>query len=290
LDDKGRGDIVETLLALEREHKTGVLDFRAEGVQTRVFVDGGMPVFAEAGVLGETLGHVLVREKIITNQQFATVVRKMTDAIVEDENVRFGEVVVELGILTKQDLSNALATQIEKKIIGCIWRGVGDWTFDSSRDVKAVAQHAAPIRALLVDAARLLPEQRVESVLELDKDTFPCTSQSAAKIADDYGLEDPEVVGLNHFDGTRTTKSILETGPLEVDWHALLCALVMGGSVELLLEKGAKTPPSATSPITSTGRHRAIRTKVVVSDKGKVAVEAFSHAPTSLFPAARNDR
>jgi hypothetical protein len=288
LADTGRGDIVETLLALERERTTGALDFRAEGVLTRIFVDRGIPVFAEAGVLGETLGHVLVREQIITDAQFAAVVRKMTDAIVDNENVRFGEVVVELGILTKQDLTNALATQIEKKIIGCIARGVGDWSFDSSRDTKDVATHAAPIRALLIDAARFLPEVRVESLLKLDTETFPCTVESAAKIAGDYGLLDPEVVALNHFDGTRTTKSILDSGPPAIEWHDLLTALVMGGSVELLAKKGAKVPPSASSPVTSSGRHRAIRVRAARDTK--IVVEKLGGARAVSLPPARNDR
>src|SRR5580700_7767768 len=125
-ENSGRSDIVEALLSLERDKRTGALDFRAEGVLTRIFVDRGVPVFAEAGVLGETLGHVLVREQIMTDKQFAAVVRKMTDAIIDDENVRFGEVVVELGILTREELDNALVTQVEKKIMGCVHRGVGD--------------------------------------------------------------------------------------------------------------------------------------------------------------------
>jgi hypothetical protein len=289
METSGRGDIVETLLGLEREKKTGALDFRAEGVLTRIFVDRGIPVFAEAGVLGETLGHVLVREQIITDKQFAAVVRKMTDAIVDNENVRFGEVVVELGILTQQDLANALATQIEKKIIGCIPRGVGDWSFDASRDVKEVVQHAAPVRALLVDAARLLPEQRVETLLKLDTDTFPCTSQSFAKIADDYGLMDREVVALGQFDGTRTTKSLVDSGSPDTEWDALLCALVMGGSIELLPQKGAKKPPSATTPVTVSGRHRAVRLKRVPTETVKV-VDKVSPARRVSLPPARNDR
>ncbi len=290
MTDTRHGDIAKALLELERDKKTGVLEFRAEGVLTRVFVDDGIPVLAEAGVLGETLGHVLVREQIITNDQFAAVVRKVTDAIVDDdnENVRFGEVLVELGFLTQQDVTNALATQSEKKIIGCVTRGVGEWSFEESRDVKHATRHGTPIRGLLVDAAALLPAQRVESVLALDTDTFPCTLETAAKLAEDYGLDEREVVALNQLDGTRSTKSVLDATS-DVEMHALLVALVMGGGVELLSKKGAKTPPAATRPVTVSGRHRAIRIKMVADDKPKVAPESLRPRAQSLRPA-RNDR
>jgi tetratricopeptide (TPR) repeat protein len=268
----GEGDIVTALLALERDKASGALDFRAQGVLTRVFVDGGVPVFAEAGVLGETLGHVLVRENIISGVQFAAVVRKMTDAIVDDENVRFGEVLIELGILSREELDRVLAAQVEKKIIGCIPRGPGEWTFDASR-TEPPARHPSPIRALLVDAAKLLPESRVEAILHLGEDRYPCLHEGLAQVAEGYGLESQEVIALGSVDGTRSTKAVLR-GAKEMD--ALLAALVMGGSVELLATPRDRTEIIAPAPVSATGRRRAFRAKLVAQHKGKEAVERIA--------------
>jgi tetratricopeptide (TPR) repeat protein len=286
-----KGDIVTALLALERDHATGVLDFRAQGVLTRVFVDKGVPIFAEAGVLGETLGHVLVREGVLTSGQFAAVVRKMTDAIVDDENVRFGEVIVELGILSKPELDSVLAAQVEKKIIGCVPRGEGEWTFDTSRSIGDVARQEAPIRTLLVDAAKLLPESRIESVLKQDRATFPRLTDPAPKVAETYGLEADEVSALDHLDGTRETKDVIAAMK---DADALLAALVMGGSVELLesaLRKDVSLPPPA--PISVTGRRRALRSKLVAHGKAKEAVERITREideKDATLPQTQNPR
>src|SRR5207237_927433 len=125
MTNAGHGGVASALLALERDKKTGTLGFQAEGVTTRVFLDAGTPIGADGGVLGETLGNVLIREGIITHAHFAAVVRNMTDALLDDENEedkRFGEVLVELGILTKEGRDQALSTQVEKKIIGCVAR------------------------------------------------------------------------------------------------------------------------------------------------------------------------
>jgi tetratricopeptide (TPR) repeat protein len=297
LSSSGRGDIVETLLALEREGATGALEFRAESVLTRIFLERGVPVFAEAGVLGETLGHVLVREQILTAQQFAAVVRKMTDAIIDDENVRFGEVVVELGILTREELDNALVTQVEKKIMGCVHRGVGDWSFDSSSDVARVAHRQIPIRALLVDAAKLLPENRIDTILALDQARYPHITEDIAKIADEFGLEEDELAALSRVDGTHDANVLITTAPSvqesQTDMGALMAALVMGGAVELLPEAGEKAPPSAPIPVTATGRRRASlppQAKAAAREKAKDAVERFMRTRKAPLPAPRNDR
>jgi tetratricopeptide (TPR) repeat protein len=287
----GKGEVVDALRVFERDNASGALDFTAQGVLTRVFVHKGTPVYAEAGVLGETLGHVLVREGIVTTEQFAAVVRKMTDAIVDDENVRFGEVIVELGILSKDELDRALAAQVEKKIIGCVTRGSGEWSFDPSREVSGGAGYQAPIRTLLVDAAKLLPEERVSTILHLDRETFPRLTQSIASVADEYGLEAHELAALSFLDGTRSSNSLIKSGAKEVD--TLLAALAMGGSLELLHTAQAKVAAAPVDPINATGRRRAFRAKLVAHNKAKEAVERISKeidAREEPLPQARNVR
>lgn len=297
MDRAGRGGIVETLLALEREGATGALEFRAEGVLTRIFVQRGLPAFAESGVLGETLGHVLVREQIITDRQFAAVVRKMTDAIIDDENVRFGEVTIELGILTREDLDAALATQVERKIMGCVHRDVGEWTFNPSSDVSHLTQREVPIRTLLVDAAKLLPDTRIQALLGLDHTTYPRVTQGIAKIAEDFGLESDELAALELLDGTRETKTLVATAPemnatgsSTADVTALLAALAMGGALELLDKPAERAPPSVASPVAATGRRRAMRSKAGAREKANAAVERFIRARKAPLPAPRNER
>ena len=282
-DESGRGQVVSVLLALEGERASGVLDFRAADVPTRVFVEEGTPIFAEAGTHGETLGNVLVRERMITEEQFAAVVRRMTDALVDDENVRFGEVVVELGLLSKEEVESALATQVEKKIIGAIHRGEGEWTFAAGRDrVEGVARHPSPVRTLLLDAAANFSEERVAALVPGDR--FPRTARPTADVARDYGLDPAELAIVQRLDGTRSAR--------EIDAGPLLAALVLGGAVEMR-ERPAETsaPAAAVASITATGRRRAfVRTQSIARERAKASIERFIREREAPLPKARNER
>ena len=283
----GKGEVVSVLLALEQEKATGVLDFRAEDVLTRVFVEDGVPVFAEAGSHGETLGNVLVREQVITQAQFAAVVRRMTDALVDDENVRFGEVVVELGILSQEDLERALTAQVEKKIIGCVQRGEGEWSFEA-KSLGEVPRRKAPVRSLLLDAAANFPAERAAAIAS--PETFPRVSVPPATIAENFGVEPAELEALRKLDGTRALKDVMAEAP-NVDAGALVSALKLGGAVELLDKPADPPPETETATVSATGRRRAFaNAKAIQRDKAKASIERFIREREAPLPKARNER
>ena len=277
----GESDIIDVLLALEGERATGVLEFRAEDVLTRVFVERGVPVFAEAGVLGETLGHVLVREKILTTDQFAAVVRRMTDSLVEgNEHARLGEIIVELGMLERHELDAALTTQVEKKLIGCVHRGKGAWSFKPDAEaVGEVAHHPTPIRAVLLDACELWSEQRVSEIVDANR--FPRLVTNIVTIANDFGLDDRELAIAKSLDGTRTASA--------VDAPVLLCALLCGRAIELLDAPSAE-PIKPGEPVTATGRRRAFRSRALAREKAKSAIENLVREREAPLPPPRSER
>jgi hypothetical protein len=67
------GRLIRALLALRAARRTGVLDVRGEGIQTFVYLSEGVVVFAEEGTGGETLGRLLVRQGVLTQDQCNTV-------------------------------------------------------------------------------------------------------------------------------------------------------------------------------------------------------------------------
>src|SRR4051812_28212504 len=122
--------LVRSLLALRKERRSGVLTVESEGIKTFVYLDQGMPVFAEEGTHGETLGRLLVRQGKLTQAQYVDVIGKMTDALFINEQLRFGEVAVELGYLTEGQVSKALADQIRWKIVRVFQRPSTTWSFE----------------------------------------------------------------------------------------------------------------------------------------------------------------
>lgn len=151
-------DLLETHLArvlaqLEREHATGVLDIDASGLRTTFYLREGAIVFAESGTVGETLGRVLVTGGVITEDQYRQILRRMTDALVHDELMRFGEVAIELGILSPEQVSEGLKTQMRARVVRCLQLDSARWIFREDPDALAgVARFACPLPAAVVEA------------------------------------------------------------------------------------------------------------------------------------------
>jgi hypothetical protein len=106
VESSGAGTSIEPLLALERGDATGVLTMTALGVTTRVYFRAGEIVFADGGALGETLGRMLIRCGRLVEEHVAAIIRRMTDAVVDGQHVRFGEIVVENGFMTADELNH----------------------------------------------------------------------------------------------------------------------------------------------------------------------------------------
>lgn len=145
--------LARVLTTLERERASGVLDVDATGLRTTFYLRDGAIVFAEAGTVGETLGRLLVRRRTITPDQYAAILRRMTDALVDDELMRFGEVAIELGVLSHEQVSAGLAAQVRERLVRCLQLDRARWIFRDDPDASArVARFPCPLPAALFDA------------------------------------------------------------------------------------------------------------------------------------------
>jgi hypothetical protein len=124
--------LIKAVLELVVERRTGVLDIRAEGVRTQIYFADGRPVFAEDEALGESFGRLLMRQGVISNDQFVRVIDEMTKAAAGSNQLRFGEVAVGLGLLTPEQVERGLAEQVCGIITRSLQRGESRWTFETS--------------------------------------------------------------------------------------------------------------------------------------------------------------
>ena len=69
-------------------------------------------MFAEDEAPGETFGRLMVRQGVITSDQFVRVIDAMTLAATGDNPLRFGEVAVGQGVLTSEQVERGLADQV----------------------------------------------------------------------------------------------------------------------------------------------------------------------------------
>src|SRR5262245_33149343 len=124
--------LIKAVLDLIAERSTGVLDVRSEGVRTQIYFHDGKPLFAEDEAPGETFGRLLMRQGVITNEQFVRVIDEMTRAATGDNPSRFGEVAVGLGVLTREQVEQGLAAQVCGIIARSLQRGASEWTFEAT--------------------------------------------------------------------------------------------------------------------------------------------------------------
>jgi hypothetical protein len=157
--------LIQAVSELVAERRTGVLDVRADGVRTAIYFEDGKPLFAEDDGLGETFGRLLVRQGVITNEQFIRVIDEMTRTGTGDNQLRFGEVAVGQGILTPEQVERGLADQVCGIISRALARDASRWAFDASGATKPPRSFSLEIDPVTLAVTRRLPAEALGGVV-----------------------------------------------------------------------------------------------------------------------------
>lgn len=239
--------LVRSLLTLRKERRSGVLNI-TDGVRTFIYLDQGTPVFAEEGTHGETLGRLLVRQGKLTQAQYVEVIGKMTDAFVINEQLRFGEVCVELGYLTEAQVGKALGDQVRWKIVRVFQRAGLDgatWEFEESLSrLDDIGRFPMTIESLVLDAVRWIDdEQKIELGLGAVLDKHMKVERAILPlVVGSFELADDEEKFVATLDGTKKLRELFMTPAAQnVDARAIATALLMTRALQ-----PAGTPPLAT--------------------------------------------
>ena len=151
--------LIKAVRELAADRRTGILDVRADGVGTRLYFEAGKLVFAEDDAPGETFGRLLVRQGVITNDQFVRVIDAMTLAAKGNNPLRFGEVAVGQGVLTAEKVERGLADQVRGIIGRALQRDESRWTFAAFPSApKPPRLFSIDVDALVSAAMLRLPE------------------------------------------------------------------------------------------------------------------------------------
>ena len=219
------------MMQLRAQKRTGLLNVDAEGARTFVYIKEGIPIFAEEGSAGETLGRLLVRLKLLTHEQYLEVLSKMTEAMFFNEQIRFGETAVELGYLGEEEVQRALYDQVRWKVVRCFQRSELEWTFqESSSHVEDVAELPMSIEALVFIAMLWLDaERRGELALDEVMEKYALVPEAErASLAERLGLDDDVAKGLGRLGGRLKVKELIARGD-ELNLEPLIGALRMLG-------------------------------------------------------------
>jgi tetratricopeptide (TPR) repeat protein len=273
--------LVQAMIGAQRERGAGVFDIVAADTRTRLYVAKGRIVFADGGAPTDTLGRVLLREGKLTTEQYTAVIERMTRQSTPSEQMRFGEVVVELGFLRPGEVHEALATQVRHKAIACLSAEVLNWKFEqvSARVLASVAHFPSPVEPLLLASTKLFEAERLDRILEMAQERSVRLLSDPEPISAAFELNGAETRLVQSIDGQRSCWQLVEldrTGAGRA--RPLLAALVLGGMAELCNR-------SATALTTAASRAWLTTTPVVEAEKLRTPdVDAAAPPRTRVEP------
>jgi hypothetical protein len=237
--------LLKTLLELTRSHKSGALSISGGGTRARVFVENGTIVYADEGTIGETLGRILVREKVLTDAQYNAALERMETLTKKGEKAKLGEILIALGFLTPVQLEAALSAQVRQKVIRAIGWGTSTFRFFECHGggLDIAARFATPLEPLVLAALRLAPEEHVEELLDLALTRYPelrgdgTPTGGSARLETLRRLAAFELQPAEHdfallLDGTRTSADILASTS-DLDPTIVLSLLLLTDCLDL---------------------------------------------------------
>jgi tetratricopeptide (TPR) repeat protein len=240
----------EVLAERWRRQETGVLRVTIEGLQTTIYIKAGVPVFAEQGSLGDTLGRVLLRSGKITPEQFAAAVDLITESLVDNEQQRLGEALVELGALTAKEVMEALRSQVQAKILACFRMQRFHSEFKPGEELlEGISTFRLSFGRLMVAGIKQeVSPDRLAAYLEPLAKRRPALALEPEVLQRGLGLTAQEQAFVQSIDGERPLRQLRDSSALDVI-HAsqLLTVLLLTGSLRFAAPTVA-TDPAAVAP------------------------------------------
>jgi tetratricopeptide (TPR) repeat protein len=224
------------LVSIARERRTGVLKLEAERATTFLYFRDGAVVFAEQGTLGDTLGRVLVASGRLSQSEYAAVIDRMTERLVDNEQMRFGEAAIQLGFLTAADVHEALKLQVRRKLVHCLqWDAVECSFAETDEPIREVAHFPSDVVALVVEGIRRFWDvELLEATLAPWWQSYVKVAREAVDPSDRFGLSPPESAFVRGLDGSRTLAQVAEASRLDhILVRQLLASLLVVEALEL---------------------------------------------------------
>jgi hypothetical protein len=144
----------EVLTFLSTTHKSGTLTLTSGGREAHFFFENGALVYAGSNQEPFRLGSILVRHKKITREE-----RDRVDALMQRDGGQFGQVAVQNGVMTDDQLRDSLKVQVSEIVYDAfVWEG-GIFSFTQETPLPS---HAVTISIdltnLIMEGARRIEE------------------------------------------------------------------------------------------------------------------------------------
>ena len=157
LTDLALTPISETLRKLSVDRRSGDLQVQSGRVVKTVFFDHGRIVFAASNLKKDRLGEALVALGRITDEQFTRVSALLKE---EGRKRRFGDALVQSGVLDKNEVGRSVARQVDRIVLSVFEFGEGVAAFEERASAIPLEYMVSlSIHRVLYDGIRLMKSQ-----------------------------------------------------------------------------------------------------------------------------------
>lgn len=148
------------LANLYRNRRTGVLKI-SSGIELKIYMLNGTPVFAEGGSVQTAFGRMLILSGRITEADYEKAIE-----IATEKKQRLGEVLVRMGLISPHELNSFLELQVKEKIISGLNCTQGTYSFKPGDDfTDSIVAYQINLPHLLYEGIkRYMDAARIEEI------------------------------------------------------------------------------------------------------------------------------
>lgn len=274
------GLLPEVLRQLYVGRKTGFLHFTRGDERRSVYLRAGHIVHADTNVKDERLGETLVAQGVLS----AADLKRATGFVLRDKK-RLGVVLVELGILDRDRLEDALGVHVREILRKVFSWSEGEYAFEDKEegDLEPDMSLRLSTGEMILEAVRSIDDPDVirfalgdiDRILGLSSDPLLRFQKIALTPADGYVL--------SRIDGTLSARELLQLIPMVPDETLRsLFGLVSTGVVEFLALPPKPQPKPDTRPVGQPARTGPI--PVVMPPATQAAVPPGTPPPPASPP------
>lgn len=219
-----RGDLAttplpEVLETVYRYRVPGVLSVTCNHVEKKIFIWGEDVIFASSGDRADSLGDYLLRIGRITQDQLDQSVEIL---LFSGGEKRHGTVLVEMGVLSPQDLFEIVVAQVRSIVHSVFDLEEGDVSFEVGQyKTDELIQLNIPLRQMVLEGVKAVHDAR-RMVAYLGPSWSVFDPSFVAAEMNDLSLEVGEIRLLSAVDGLKTLRELVVLGPGDASHNAKL--------------------------------------------------------------------
>ena len=228
--DLSRDALADIIRELYAQRRSGILHLTQEKISKRIYFRKGSMIFANSDVESDRLGEFLIREGVLDRSSFEAATESM-----KSTGFRFGRAVVELGIVSGDEMEARVVEQIQSIIYSLFAWDHGGYRFETHENPvdEDIVLNLSTADIILEGTRRIEDPGVVRRILG-DHSVVPQHNENPLLLYQKMTLSQSEYFVLSRIDGTSSIGEIFAVSPLDEDETArCLYGLVAAGVVVL---------------------------------------------------------